>query len=182
MENAIFIKNIMNLIIPLLAFLLLLSLFYFFIAGFFRSPFVPSNKKTITKMLEVAKIKKNERVVDIGCGDGRIVFLSEQKYGAKAEGYEISIFVWCLAKINGFLKGAKSKIYRKNFFQADLSQADIVFCYLLPEVMQKLSPKFKKELKKNARIVSAAFSLPDWKITKVYPKEKGQEKILLYRK
>lgn len=133
-------------------------------------------------MLKVAKIKKGERVIDLGCGDGRIVFRAEKDFGARAEGYEISIFVWCLAQLNRLIQGAKARVYRRDFFEADISQADVIFCYLLPEVMQKLSPKFKKELKKGARIVSASFSLHDWKPRKVYPREGRVGKVFVYRK
>jgi ribosomal protein L11 methylase PrmA len=171
-----------NDIFVLLVFLPFLALFYFFIAGFFRSPFVPSNRKTIEKMLKVAKIKRGERVVDLGCGDGRIVFRAEKQFGARAEGYEISILVWLLAQLNRLIKGAKASIYRRSFFKADISQTDVVFCYLLPEVMQKLSPKLRKELKKGARIISASFSLHDWKAQKVYPKEGRVGKVFVYRK
>ncbi len=166
----------------LLGIILLFALLYFFIAGFFRSPFVPSNHKTIQKMLRIAKIKKGERVVDLGCGDGRIVFSAEKNFGAKAEGYEISIFVWLLAQLNRIFKNAKSPIYRKNLFEADLSKADVVFCYLLPEVMKKLSPKFKKELKKGTRIISASFSLRDWKAKKVHPAKGKEGKVFVYQK
>ena len=55
---------------------------------------------------------------------------------------------------------ADVKIFRKNFFQADLSKADVVFCYLFPEVMAKLEPKFTQELKSGSRVVSYAFKLP----------------------
>ncbi|MFA6458739.1 MAG: 50S ribosomal protein L11 methyltransferase [Patescibacteria group bacterium] len=163
-----------------LGFAFMISLFYFFVAGFFRSPFVPSNRKTIAKMLLVAKIRPGEKVVDLGCGDGRIVFRAEKFFGANAEGYEISVFVWLLAQANRWLKSTKAKIYRRNFFTADLSQADVVFCYLLPEVMLKLSPKFKKELKPGARIISASFSLPGFEPQKIYPAEARAAKIFIY--
>ncbi|MFH0776754.1 MAG: methyltransferase domain-containing protein [Patescibacteria group bacterium] len=166
----------------LIGFLLLLALFYFFVAGFFRPPFVPSKRRTVAKMLAVAKIKRGERVIDLGCGDGRIVFQAEKKFGARAEGYEISVFVWLLAQVNRFFQSAKSRIYRQNFFTADLRKVDVVFCYLLPGMMQKLSPKFKKELKKGARIVSASFSLHDWKAQKTYSVEGNSTRIFLYKK
>lgn len=131
-------------------------------------------------MLLVAKIKPGQKIVDLGCGDGRIVFRAEKNYGAVAEGYEISVFVWLLAQLNRLLKRSKAKIYRRNFFTADLSQADVVFCYLLPEVMQKLSPKFKKELKPGAKIISASFSLPEYEAREVYPAEARAAKIFIY--
>lgn len=166
----------------LLGIFLLFAFLYFFIAGFFRSPFVPSNRETIEKMLRVAKIKRNELVIDLGCGDGRIVFLAEKKFHARAEGYEISIFVWLFAQINRILKRAESKIYCRNFFTADLKKADVVFCYLLPEVMKKLSSKFSKELKRGARVVSASFSLPNFKLHKKYKKEGKAGAVFVYKK
>lgn len=161
---------------------LLVAFFVFFVAGFFRSPFVPSNRRTLEKMLRVAEIHPEQKIVDLGCGDGRIVFRAEKEFDACASGFEISIFVWLLAQVNRILKGAKSKIYLRNFFEADLSEADIVFCYLLPGVMQKLSPKFKKELPRGAKIISAGFSLPGFRLLKKYPKENGTLEIFIYKK
>jgi ribosomal protein L11 methylase PrmA len=174
--------QLQNLIPPILALSLLFGFMFFFVAGFFRSPFVPSNRKTIDKMLEVAKIKKGEKVYDLGCGDGRIVIAADRKFGAEAVGYEISILVWNLAHINKFFKRSKAKILRKDFFKADLRDADVVFCYLLPEVMEKLAPKFKKELKPGARVVSASFHLPKWKLVKKYKREGRVCPVFVYKK
>lgn len=166
----------------ILAIGLLVAFFVFFVAGFFRSPFVPSNRRTLARMLEVAEIRPGQKIVDLGCGDGRIVFRAEKEFGAVASGFEISIFVWSLAQINRIRKNAKSKIYRRDFFAADLSNVDIVFCYLLPEMMHKLSPKFKKELRPGAKIISAGFSLPGFRLLKKYPKEGGAIEIFIYEK
>ena len=57
---------------------------------------------------------------------------------------------------------SKAEIRARNFFQADLSQADYVFCYLFPDVMHDLSQKLKDELKPGARAASANFPLPGW--------------------
>jgi ribosomal protein L11 methylase PrmA len=171
-----------NSIASIFGLFLLICFGFFFIAGFFRSPYVPSNRKTIKRMLQVAKIKKGEKVYDLGCGDGRIVIAAEKKYGARAVGYEVSFMVWSLAQINRILHLSRAKIYRRNFFKADLRDADVVFCYLLPSVMEKLAPKFKKELKKGARVISASFHLPEWKLLKKYPKEPGINPIFIYKK
>lgn len=160
----------------------MVAFLYFFIAGFFRSPFVPSNRRTIEKMLRLAKIKKSDIVFDLGCGDGRIVFGAE-KLGAKAVGYEISLFVWLLAQLRRYLTKSKSEIRRANFFQADLRKADVVFCYLLPHVMKALEPKFRRELPKGARIISAGFSLPGWQQVGDNPRDgTGAIRIFVYKK
>lgn len=175
-------SEVQSMISAIFGLILLFAFTYFFIAGFFRSPFVPSNKKTTERMLKLANIKKGQKVIDLGCGDGRIVIRADKVFGAKASGYEISIFVWLLAQINRLLKRSKAKIYRRNFFEADLSKADVVFCYLLPEVMKKLAPKFKKELKKGAKVISAAFHLPGWKPEKEYKKEGRITPIYIYKR
>ena len=40
-------------------------------------------------MLELAKVKKEDVVYDLGCGDGRIVVTAAKKYGGKAVGFDI---------------------------------------------------------------------------------------------
>jgi SAM-dependent methyltransferase len=154
----------------------------FFVAGFFRSPFVPSKRKVIQEMLKLAKIKPGERVVDLGCGDARILIHAEKEFQAKAEGYEISILVWLLAQLNRLLHRSHVKIYRRSLFIADLRKVDVVICYLLPTMMQQLSPKLRKELKPGARIVSASFQLPGFKPSKISEIPTRGGRIFLYKK
>ena len=174
--------ELFSLVFALLMIVAMVWFMYFFIAGFFRSPFVPSNRITVDKMLRLAEIKKGEHVFDLGCGDGRIVFAAE-KLGAVAVGYEISRFVWFLSQIRRYFTKSRSEIRCKNFFKADLHSADVVFCYLLPHVMKALKPKFEKELKKGARIISAGFSIPDWEQVGDHPRDgTGAIRIFVYRK
>jgi len=46
-----------------------------------------------------------------------------------------------------------------NINNVDLSKADVVYCYLLPEMLSKLALKFKKELKKDCRLISIGFPI-----------------------
>ena len=48
----------------------------------------------------------------------------------------------------------------QNFFKADLSRADIVSCYLFPDVMQDLARKLTHELKPGTTVISFNFNLP----------------------
>jgi hypothetical protein len=57
---------------------------------------------------------------------------------------------------------SKIKIKRQNFWEADLSGADVVFCYLYPDVMKKLAAKLGSGLKPGAIVVSSNFPLPGY--------------------
>jgi len=61
----------------------------------------------------------------------------------------------------------KIKIRRENFWEADLSGADVVFCYLYPDVMKKLAAKLAAGLKPGTIVVSSNFSLPGFVPSKV---------------
>src|ERR1051325_6549912 len=54
-----------------------------------RIVYVPSEQVVVEKMLQMAKIKKDDVVFDLGCGDGRIVVTAAKKYGCKGVGVDI---------------------------------------------------------------------------------------------
>lgn len=114
-------------------------------------------------MLKVAKLKKGQKTYELGCGDARLTCFASKEYKAKAVGFEFSPLVFLLAKIRNFISRSHADIKFQNFYKADFRNADAIFCYLLPSVMQKLSIKFKKELKKGTKIISYAFPIKGWK-------------------
>lgn len=135
------------------------------------APFVPTPMKAVEKMLKISKLKKGDKIYDIGCGDGRVVYLAANKHEADATGFELSPFVFMFAKIRQFLWRSKAKVQFANFKSKDLSDADIIFCYLLPETLVKLEPKLTKELKPGARVISYAFPIATWDEVKKHPRE-----------
>lgn len=127
------------------------------------APFVPTPMEAVEKMLRLAKIKTGEKVYDIGCGDGRMVYLAAKKYGADATGFELSPLVYATARIRHFLWRSKAKIRFANFKKRDLGNADVIVCYLLPDTLARLQEKLDRELKKGARVISYAFPVGNWK-------------------
>jgi cyclopropane fatty-acyl-phospholipid synthase-like methyltransferase len=146
------------------------------------APFVPTPMKACKKMMKLAKIKEGDNVVDIGCGDGRLAYLAANEHNANAVGYELSPLVWLLAKIRKLFWKSKAKIVFGDFRMHDLSKTDCIVCYMLPETLKKFIPKFEKEMKEGAKIISYAFKIGDWSPVHVEPleAEKNISKIWVY--
>jgi len=133
--------------------------------------FVPTPQEVVEKMLELAKVKKDDVVYDLGCGDGRIVLTAARKYGCKAKGFDVDPdrIKDCEANFKKEKEETQKlvKFERKDIFKQDLSEASVITLYLLPDLNVKLVPQLKK-LKPGSRIVSHAFDMrgykPDQKI------------------
>jgi len=128
------------------------------------APYVPTPMARVRKMVALAKIKKGQRVYDLGCGDGRFVYVAANEYGAKATGIELSPLVYLLALIRKLFWGSKAQIIYGNFKLRDISDAEVIFCYLLPESLKRIQPELDKQLAKGTRIFSYAFEIPKWKL------------------
>ena len=126
------------------------------------APWVPTSMKKVRRMLDLAEVKPDDLVIDLGCGDGRIITTAARKYGARAIGIEIDPlrYVWCQLLITVLGLRGRVQIIRGNFFHADLSKADVVTCYLLTSTNKKLQSKLIRELQTNTRIVSHNFTFP----------------------
>jgi len=147
-------------------------------------PFISTPKKDFKAILEAANIKPGDVVYDLGCGRASFLVAASKKCGARGVGYEVSLWPYLWAKFNIWFHRADVKVYFRNFYKQDLSKADVVFCYLFPEVMTKLEPKFKDELKPGARLVSYAFPLSTVEPDKIFfARDDNTElgKIFLYK-
>ena len=168
------------LIIILVSIVIVALCVSFYITIFGGGPFVPTPMKAVEKVLKYAEIKKGNQLYDIGAGDGRFLNVSTKKYGANAVGFELDPFVYTLARIKQMFFGWKGKMIRSNFLKHDISDADIVICYMLPRTLAKFQSKFDKELKKGTKVVSYAFHIGSWEPKKIIPKKGKISKIFIY--
>jgi len=142
-------------------------------------PFISSPAYDLENICQAAQLKPGEIIYDLGCGKANLLTLAAKKFQAKGVGYELSLWPYLWGRLRIWLSGTDVKLYLKDFFKADLSNADVVFCYLFPEIMAKLEPKFQNELKKGARVISYAFKLPNIKPTKIID---GKERVSFFLK
>lgn len=128
------------------------------------APFVSSPQRAVEKMLEMASLKPDETLYDLGCGDGRILITAAKRYHVKAVGIEISDRLARTAEDNVKSLGLEDqvKIIHGDFMQTDLSAADVVTLYLMTAANEKVRPDLEKYLKKDARVVSYDYPIPGW--------------------
>ena len=151
----------------IISFLLLFALIFsiFFLWPFlFGAPFEPTSNKKIKKMIKLARIKKGDKAVDLGSGDGRIV-IALAKAGAEAHGYEINPFLVLLSRRKIKKAGLKGRafIHWKNFWNINFRRYNLVMLFQFHTIMDKLRKKLEKELKPKSRIVSYYWKFPKWK-------------------
>lgn len=122
--------------------------------------YVGSPNDIVAKMLEMAQVKKDDLLYDLGCGDGRIVVMAAKKYGCRAVGYDINPvrIRESLENVRRNGVGDLVKIERRDVFTIDLSPASVVTLYLLPEMNARLIPQLKK-LKPGTRIVAHDYGI-----------------------
>jgi SAM-dependent methyltransferase len=126
------------------------------------APWVPTSMNTVHKMLTIAQVGPDDLIYDLGCGDGRVIVTAARRYGSQAVGVEIDPlrYLWCQVLITVLGLRDRVRIVYDDFFNQDLSDADVVTCYLLQDTNNKLQEKLKQELRSGARVVSNTFTFP----------------------
>ncbi len=126
--------------------------------------------EVVDKMLEMAKVTKDDLLYDLGCGKGAIVIQAARKIGCRCVGFELDPERVAAARANVDANGVGHlvRIEQRDIFTLDLSPASVITLYLLPSLNVKLIPQLEK-LKPGARIVSHDFDMegvtPDQKVT-----------------
>ena len=120
----------------------------------------PTPQNVVDKMLEMAQVKKDDVVYDLGCGDARILVTAAKKYGCKGYGWDINP-----VRVKESLENVKQNkvedlvtVKKGDIFKLDLKDANVVTLYLLPDLNVRLMPQLEK-LKPGSRIVSHDFDM-----------------------
>jgi SAM-dependent methyltransferase len=133
--------------------------------------FIPTPIKIVRKMLEIADVKRDDHIIDLGSGDGRIIIEVAKKYQANAVGIEADPFrvLWSRSRIRSNDLEDKVDVVWGNFFKTDLSKATIVTVFQGQGINNKLMKKFEEELEPGTRVVSYSFTFDGWEPIKKDP-------------
>jgi len=160
-----FIFSIIILVLLLVFIFITFSDFLNYFKG--QPPFLPSSKWEINRILSIHDFKKNDKVVDLGSGDARIL-IKLAKLGIKSVGYEVNPFLAFYSRAIIRIQGHSDmiKIHRKNYLKADFSKNNVFIVYGITSIMPKLEKKLVKEAKKGTVVLCNKFTFPTLKHTK----------------
>jgi protein-L-isoaspartate O-methyltransferase len=129
------------------------------------APYIPTPQLIVERMLELGHVKPGDVVYDLGSGDGRIVIMAAQKFGAKAVGVEINpdLCRRAMQRIQALGLEDKVTMMEDSALRVDLSPATVVTMYLLTASNERLKPNLEKYLKPGSRVVSNEFPIRGWK-------------------
>jgi len=122
--------------------------------------FVPTQSAAARTALEWAQVGPGDTLFELGCGDGRVA----------AEALELGASVVCVerdlelaAEASARLLHAagsrpeRARVLTVDLFDVDLSEATVVFLFLLPGLNARLRPTLATQLRPGARVLSAEF-------------------------
>ncbi|MBT4917413.1 class I SAM-dependent methyltransferase [Candidatus Peregrinibacteria bacterium] len=144
-------------------FLLIITGIYSMIWG---APFVLTHKKKLPTILEVGDFQKNDYVVDLGAGDGRIVRVIAGDGVKKVVGYEYSVLNYLFARTVHYFKKGKGRIVFGDFWKQEYKDVDVVVCFLLDKTILDVEDLIWPKLRKGARLISHAFKMKNVKPVK----------------
>jgi len=149
--------------------------------GQLDAPFRPTPMEMVARMLALADVGPGDRLIDLGCGDGRIVFAAAQR-GAFAHGIDIDPARIEEAEAAARAAGVGDRVTfaQGDLFAHDLSEYSVVSLFLLPSANRWLEGKLRSELREGARVVGHAFPMPNW--APVAQEEHDRRKVYLWVK
>ncbi len=172
--------------------LALLGIFLFiaFMAAWFgiklfktKVPFIPTPDAVCDQMIDLANIQPGMKVVDLGSGNGKLLFRVLKKE-VFCKGYElVRPLIWWSNMRRSFIPTrvrTRVEFFCQDFFTVDHSEANVIFCYLWPSLMDRFLNEIYPTLKPETKIISHAFRIHGLK--EVEMREVGKTKVWLYIK
>lgn len=145
--------------------------------------YVSTGRRRIEAALAAVPLSSATRLVDLGCGDGRVLRIARRHGAGFAEGYELNPLAYFKARLLS-IRHEGVTVMNRSFWDADLGRADVICCYLFPDVMARLSAKLQRELQPGAIVISFNFQLPgltSWKVLRPWDGRQPGDPIFIYR-
>jgi SAM-dependent methyltransferase len=168
----------------------LLLLFAMMIDSLVRGHDIPTSRRA-TRSIEkiISEHAAGKNFYDLGCAYGALAVRIKRKFPDLAvcavDDDPLRIFV---GRIRAFIFRCNVTFLRKNIFELDVRDADVVYTYLWYDHMPPLEKKLQKELKQGAIVITNTSHFPTWRPMKkvvTYPGVSGTqdfETLFVYQK
>jgi hypothetical protein len=154
-------------------------------------PYVPATQQQINNVFKAIEHitgresvkRKPLRLIDLGSGDGRIVFEAAQR-GYDACGVEINrvLYLNSLFKLFKIRSGFqyRPRFLCKNLWNVNMSNYDVIVVFGVQEMMKDLAVKLDKEISADAKIVSCRFPINEY--NSIFMVDDGIDSVWVYDK
>ncbi len=159
MWNGVILTLYFLLILVFLGIILTSITSMLFVATFFTPSVI------VKELLLIIAPKDDDRVIDLGSGDGRVLLALSDTAKIKGYGYDISPIMVIIAKLRKLLtfRFNREIIFDvASIFDIKYNQYDIIYCNLNSRVLRNLAPKFTLQLK-GTRVFSYMHEIPNKK-------------------
>lgn len=126
------------------------------------APYVPTLNPQVQAALQLADLKPGQTLLELGCGDGRVVLAAAQQ-GFKVVGYELNPVLALIAWLRTRRYRRQVRIIWGNFWRRPWPPAEAIFVFLLPRYMSKLDKRIGQYQHRPVKLVSFAFIIPSKK-------------------
>jgi cyclopropane fatty-acyl-phospholipid synthase-like methyltransferase len=144
--------------------------------------YIPTPNDAVEAMLELANVRANDTLYDLGCGDGRLLIRAAQRWGTRGVGIDVDPQRIAQAQTAVQQAGVDDLVtlQRGNLYDSDFSAATVVALYLLPHLNVRLRPRLLHQLRSGARVVSHQFDMGDWTPNRIVKLTASEEESTLY--
>lgn len=163
-----------------LAVLLVLVCFGFVLL--FGAPYLPTLSKQVETALELADLEPNEMLLELGCGDGKVLAAAARR-GWRAIGYELNPLLVLVCRLRTRRYKDRVQVRWGNFLTQKWPAADAIFIFGLPRIMPQVDKKIVKSIIHPTKLISFAFPVPGREVVRqrngIYLYQYDPEKRLL---
>lgn len=124
---------------------------------------IPTPAPMVEGMLRMAGVSKDDLVVDLGSGDGRIPIFAAKAFGARGLGIELNADLVAYSVETAKKEGVaeRARFVNGDIFEVDFSQGTVISLFMPPQVNARLMPKILA-MRPGTRVVSYVFAMEDW--------------------
>lgn len=141
----------------ILSFVIAVSLFVVLITG--KTPLLNTPNRAMNALLNEVKLDETSIFYDLGCGTSKVLIpLAKNNPNSKFVGIDNSLvaYLFSVTAIKIYrLKNVSIKL--GNFYNHNYSDATHIYMWIFTEAMDRMLPKFEKELKPGTSVYSLSF-------------------------